>query len=215
MQASETSLTLKARKSFHASLLSTGVLRIISRKNAKAGMATTYPSNADGDSAASIAIAQAIFDQIQSQPRGKVAGHISGNTFERTIRSFIKETFSALKSVRRGKGKSNKKAFFEHKFFESAKKSDELTILLVRARKGQAPHIAVVTGEPLPSRLADLALGTAGIDCVYHLALPELMKAVESLKIEDSWRLVRAMVDGKRLKDIAELPFDLAVTDDL
>jgi hypothetical protein len=31
---------------------------------------------------------------------------------------------------------------------------------LVRNRKGRLPHIAVVTGEPLPSRIASLSLGT-------------------------------------------------------
>ena len=73
------------------------------------------------------------------------------------------------------------------------------------------PHIAVVTGEPLPSRLASLALGTGGIDCVYHFALPELIAGVQSLGIEDSANLVRIMVEGKRLKDISDLPLDLAV----
>jgi hypothetical protein len=73
------------------------------------------------------------------------------------------------------------------------------------------PHIVVVTGEPLPSRLASLALGTGDIDCVYHFALPELMSTVDKLGIEDSANLVRIMVDGKRLKDISDLPLDLAV----
>lgn len=68
-----------------------------------------------------------------------------------------------------------------------------------------------MTGEPLPSRLGSLALGTDDIDCVYHFALPELMSTVEKLGIEDSSRLVRIMVDEKRLKDIANLPLDLAV----
>lgn len=71
------------------------------------------------------------------------------------------------------------------------------------------PHICVVTGEPLPSRLASLALGTGDIDFVYHFALPELIRAVESR--EDSAELVRIMVEGKRLRDIADLPLDLAI----
>jgi hypothetical protein len=82
---------------------------------------------------------------------------------------------------------------------------------LIRNRKGRLPHIVVVTGEPLPSRLASLALGTGDIDCVYHFALPELINAVEKLENEDSTRLVRIMVEGKRLKDISDLPLDLAV----
>ncbi len=82
---------------------------------------------------------------------------------------------------------------------------------LIRNRKGRTPHIVVVTGEPLPSRLASLALGTGDIDCVYHFALPELISSVDRLKLDDSSRLVRITVDGRRLKDIADLPFDLAV----
>lgn len=82
---------------------------------------------------------------------------------------------------------------------------------LIRNRKGRSPHIAVVTGEPLPSRLASLALGTGDLDCVYHFALPELIASVEKLRLEDPARLVNTMVEGKRLKDIADLPLDLAV----
>ena len=82
---------------------------------------------------------------------------------------------------------------------------------LIRNRKDRLPHIAFVTGEPLPSRLASLALGTADLDCVYHFALPELMSGVQTLGIEDSANLVKIMVDGKRLKDISDLPLALAV----
>jgi hypothetical protein len=82
---------------------------------------------------------------------------------------------------------------------------------LIRNRKGRAPHILVVTGEPLPSRLASLALGTGDIDCVYHFALPELIQAVGDLGSDDSVNLVKIMTDGKRLKDISDLPLDLAV----
>lgn len=68
-----------------------------------------------------------------------------------------------------------------------------------------------MTGEPLPSRLASLALGTGDLDCVYHFALPELIVGVQTLDIEESANLVKIMVDGKRLKDISDLPLDLAV----
>ena len=57
---------------------------------------------------------------------------------------------------------------------------------LIRNRKGKLPHVAVVTGEPLPSRLSAIALGTGDIDCVYHFALPELVAAVEELGHADS-----------------------------
>jgi hypothetical protein len=46
---------------------------------------------------------------------------------------------------------------------------------LIRNRKGNTPHIAIVTAEPLPSRIASVALGTGDVDCVYHLALHELL----------------------------------------
>lgn len=83
---------------------------------------------------------------------------------------------------------------------------------LIRNRKGRVPHIVVVTGEPLPSRLASLALGTGDIDCVYHFALPELIASVRSLEnAEEPANMVDIMVDGKRLKDISDLPLDLAV----
>ncbi|MEI8121547.1 MAG: NgoMIV family type II restriction endonuclease [bacterium] len=82
---------------------------------------------------------------------------------------------------------------------------------LIRNRKGRVPHIAVMTAEPLPSRLSSLALGTGDIDCVYHFALPELKKAVEALGNDDSRELLSIMIEGKRLRDISDLPLDLAI----
>lgn len=82
---------------------------------------------------------------------------------------------------------------------------------LMRNRKGRVPHIMVVTGEPLPSRLASIALGTGEIDCVYHFALTELIAAVENCGEESALDSLNVMLDGKRLKDIADLPLDLAV----
>lgn len=54
-------------------------------------------------------------------------------------------------------------------------------------------------------------MGTGDIDCVYHFALGELMKAVEMAEAEDALELLKIMIDGKRLKDISDLPLDLAV----
>lgn len=82
---------------------------------------------------------------------------------------------------------------------------------LIRNRKGHLPHIVVVTGEPLPARIASLALGTGDIDCVYHFALYELLNAVKENGSEDSLEMLQMLVDGKRLKDISDLPLDLAV----
>lgn len=82
---------------------------------------------------------------------------------------------------------------------------------LVRNRKGRLPHIVVVTGEPAPNRIASIALGTGDIDCVYHFALPELLEAVKSLGFEDAEEMLDTMIDGKRLRDISDLPLDLAI----
>lgn len=69
----------------------------------------------------------------------------------------------------------------------------------------------MVTGEPLPGRLASLALGTGDIDCMYHFALYELIDAVKSAGAEDSLEMLNVLIDGKRLKDISDLPLDLTV----
>ena len=82
---------------------------------------------------------------------------------------------------------------------------------LVRNRKGRLPHVAVVTGEPTPNRIASIALGTGDIDCVYHFALPELLETVRDLGFADSEEMLDTMIDGKRLRDIADLPLDLAI----
>lgn len=82
---------------------------------------------------------------------------------------------------------------------------------LIRNRKGQTPHIAVITGEPLLSRIASLALGTGDIDCVYHFALHELIDAVNDLKDQNIFETLSILLEGRRLRDIADLPFDLAI----
>ena len=82
---------------------------------------------------------------------------------------------------------------------------------MIRNRKGLTPHIVVVTGEPLPSRLSSLALGTGDIDCVYHFALYELIDAVKDTGAEDSIEILKILVEVKRLSDISDLPLDLAI----
>lgn len=82
---------------------------------------------------------------------------------------------------------------------------------LIRNRKGRVPHIAVVTAEPAPSRLASIAIGTGDIDCVYHFALPELQAALDELDYRDASDMLGILVEGKRLRDISDLPMDLAV----
>ncbi|MEV7065768.1 NgoMIV family type II restriction endonuclease [Streptomyces collinus] len=82
---------------------------------------------------------------------------------------------------------------------------------VIRNRKGRTPHIAVVTGEPSPSRLASLALGTGDIDTVYHFALPELIEAVKQTDNDEAVSMLNTLVTGKRLRDISDLPLDLAI----
>jgi NgoMIV restriction enzyme len=82
---------------------------------------------------------------------------------------------------------------------------------LIRNRKGHLPHVVAVTAEPLPSRLASLCYGTGDLNCVYHVALPELVSAVAECRAEDALSTLKELVDGGRLKDISDLPLDLAV----
>lgn len=83
---------------------------------------------------------------------------------------------------------------------------------LLRCRKGRAPHIVSVTAEPTPSRISSLALGTGDIDCVYHIALYELREVIEEMEDQDeALAMLDTMIEGKRLRDISDLPLDLAV----
>lgn len=80
---------------------------------------------------------------------------------------------------------------------------------LIRNRKGRCPHIMVITAEPTPSRISSLALGTGDIDCVYHFALPELRESILESENDEALQLLNIMVEGKRLRDISDLPIDL------
>ena len=94
---------------------------------------------------------------------------------------------------------------------DRAQNSRTEALNLIRNRKGHLPHIAVVTAEPMPNRIASLALGTGDIDCVYHFALYELLQAVQTVGSEDAIETLTTLIHGKRLKDISDLALDLAV----
>ena len=94
---------------------------------------------------------------------------------------------------------------------DRAQNSRTEALNLIRNRKGHLPHIVVVTAEPMPNRLASLALGTGDIDCVSHFALYELIRSVQEVGSEDAIESLETLVQGKRLKDISDLPLDLAV----
>ena len=82
---------------------------------------------------------------------------------------------------------------------------------LIRNRKGRSPHIVAVTNEPTMSRIASLALGTGDVDMVYHVALKELMAAIDEKGSDDAKELMHTLVTGDRLRDIADLPLDLSI----
>lgn len=94
---------------------------------------------------------------------------------------------------------------------DRAQNSRTEALNLIRNIKGHLPHIVVVTAEPMPNRLASLALGTGDIDCVYHFALYGLIEAVNEVGSEDANEILETLVQDKRLKDISDLPLDLAV----
>jgi len=82
---------------------------------------------------------------------------------------------------------------------------------LIRNRKGPLPHVVAVTAEPTPHRLMSLALGTGDLDCVYHFALHELVQTIHDLKLDDASDEINMMIEGKRLRDVSDLPFDLII----
>jgi hypothetical protein len=82
---------------------------------------------------------------------------------------------------------------------------------LIRNRKGNLPHVVAVTGEPLLSRLASLVYGAGDLDCVYHFALREFRETLVEIGDKDDINFMERMIDGKTLRDISDLPFDLAV----
>ena len=45
----------------------------------------------------------------------------------------------------------------------------------------------------------------------YHFALPELLETVKGLGFTDAEEMLHTMIDGKRLRDIADLPLDLVI----
>lgn len=103
-------------------------------------------------------------------------------------------------------------------------------------RRGRAPHFVVVTGEPKPSRIRSLAMG-ADVDCVYHICLPALVQAVNEVGLQEPTDDVNDQDSGQtetdkesasigkrtekdwmhillgmnRVRDITDLPFDLAI----
>ena len=82
---------------------------------------------------------------------------------------------------------------------------------LIRNRKGKTPQVVAVTFEPLPTRLASICLGTGDLDCTYHVALHELQSALSETSYHDQSEMLNEFIEGRRLRDIGDLPLDLAV----
>jgi hypothetical protein len=82
---------------------------------------------------------------------------------------------------------------------------------LIRNRKGRVPHVVAVTAEPMIGRIASLALGTGDLDCTYHFALYELQAVINDIGTDDQKEQLQTLIDGKRLRDISDLPFDMAI----
>lgn len=83
---------------------------------------------------------------------------------------------------------------------------------LSRHRRGRAPHFVVVTCEPLPSRIASIAMTTGEVDRVYHVAFDETAAAVSrhgTTHQRDSWD---ELVAQGRLRDYNTLAETLALT---
>ena len=78
-------------------------------------------------------------------------------------------------------------------------------VVLIRHRRGRLPHITPVTAEPMPTRLASLARGTAEIDALYHVALDELSAAVRASGSAEQVDVLDELVGHNRLRDLADL----------
>lgn len=83
---------------------------------------------------------------------------------------------------------------------------------LMRHRRGRAPHFVVVTCEPLPSRIASIAMTTGEVDRVYHVAFEETSQAVEKFGTANQRNIWNELVTQGRLRDYASLSETFALT---
>jgi hypothetical protein len=84
--------------------------------------------------------------------------------------------------------------------------------ILTRNRRGRQPHIVAVTAEPLPSRLASIAMGTGEVDAVYHVALDELVLATEASNARQQVETLALLIAQRRLLAFSTLPSVLVTT---
>jgi hypothetical protein len=77
-------------------------------------------------------------------------------------------------------------------------------------RRGSTPHVVAVTGEPRPTRIRSIALGSE-VDCVYHFDLRKLQNAVETSDNASEIEWLKILMEADRLRDLSALPLDLAL----
>jgi hypothetical protein len=233
--------------------------------NAKTGC----PNCADKDSAASVAIAVQILDQLGIRSRVTHTGQTVGSDLEKAVARYLSGQLPAIAPDRPwvvfggdGKKQISEFAQYEHlarlravmdaddtgllrveigadylispdvtvgleiqggaPFLHAAVsckwtiRSDRVQnirhegIILTRHRRGRQPHIVTVTAEPLPSRLAAISRGTGEVDAVYHIALPELERAVAAIENDEQWTCLAELLDQGRLRDFNQLATTLA-----
>jgi hypothetical protein len=73
------------------------------------------------------------------------------------------------------------------------------------------PHYVVLTMEPRPAMLKLIAYGSGSVDCVYHVALPELRQAARALeehrgpKVWPQRAMLERMVAQGRIRSYSQL----------
>lgn len=75
----------------------------------------------------------------------------------------------------------------------------------------QYEHFGYLEKIIKPDRALASALGKGDLDCVYHFALDELKEAISDLDNQDQMDMLEMLIEGRRLRDISDLPFDLAI----
>ena len=68
-----------------------------------------------------------------------------------------------------------------------------------------------MTAEPLPTRLASLARGTAEVDAVYHVALDELRTACGRVGNDEQVEVLEELTTHGRLRDLSTLGSTLSI----
>lgn len=81
---------------------------------------------------------------------------------------------------------------------------------LATQRRGAMPHFAVLTMEPRPAMLRILADGSGAIDCVYHLDLAALTRAIDRVaarkrRVWSPKRTFDRLLEQGRIRDYDEL----------